>query len=44
MPTRLMQVHEQRGGDKPGFPQAVDFSRYASLSETTPYAYRRQAT
>jgi hypothetical protein len=30
-----MQVHEQRGGYKPVFPQAIDFSRHARQSETT---------
>jgi hypothetical protein len=44
MPTHLMQVHEQRRGYKPVFPQVFDFSRYASPSETPPYTYRRQAT
>jgi hypothetical protein len=41
MPTRLMQVHEQRSGDKPVLPQPFDFSYQARPSEKTPYAYRR---
>ena len=41
MPTRLMQVHEQRSGDKPVLPQPFDFSCQARPSEKTPYAYRR---
>ena len=44
MPTRLMQVYEQRGGYKPALPQPFDFSRHAKPPEKTPYAYRRQAT